>query len=274
MADIFVSRMRKLCNSMSEAIYVAAESEKAAREVGSNASELVEDVSIIAKTTHHMEDELTQTQQQISAIEHELVAVSSRQHKTEKIANELNSRFLHVQSDVQNQRIELEKREDKLKKMKEFLEQGRQQQKIDNKQLTQLDELNDSYDKELKTALQQAEDYTVKYEEIMARIKTLETQLIKQNNKGDKAEEKAELNQEIVAEKKEAVKQMEIENIEHSANEDNIMEQMRQLREKLFHAEERFKFANKKEVELQDLADDLSHQYSTARDQLSKLKKN
>ena len=30
----------------------------------------------------------------------------------------------------------------------------------------QLDELNDSYDKELKLALQQAEDYTVKYEEV------------------------------------------------------------------------------------------------------------
>ena len=32
--------------------------------------------------------------------------------------------------------------------------------------LFQLDELNDSYDKELKLALQQAEDYTVKYEEV------------------------------------------------------------------------------------------------------------
>ena len=41
------------------------------------------------------------------------------------------------------------------------------------------------------------------------------------------AEEKAELNQEILAEKKEAVKQLEIESIEHSANEDNIMERMR-----------------------------------------------
>ena len=92
----------------------------------------------IAKTTHHMEDELTQTQQQISAIEHELLSVSSRQMKTEKIANELNSRFLHVQSDVQNQRIELEKREDKLKKMKEFLEQNRQQHKLDNKRLYQV----------------------------------------------------------------------------------------------------------------------------------------
>ena len=92
----------------------------------------------IAKTTHHMEDELTQTQQQISAIEHELLSVSSRQMKTEKIANELNSRFLHVQSDVQNQRIELEKREDKLKKMKEFLEQNRQQHKVDNKRLYQV----------------------------------------------------------------------------------------------------------------------------------------
>ena len=85
-----------------------------------------------------MEDELTQTQQQISAIEHELLSVSSRQMKTEKIANELNSRFLHVQSDVQNQRIELEKREDKLKKMKEFLEQNRQQHKVDNKRLYQV----------------------------------------------------------------------------------------------------------------------------------------
>ena len=92
----------------------------------------------IAKTTHHMEDELTQTQQQISAIEHELLSVSSRQMKTEKIANELNSRFLHVQSDVQNQRIELEKREDKLKKMKEFLEQNRHQHKVDNKRLYQV----------------------------------------------------------------------------------------------------------------------------------------
>lgn len=41
------------------------------------------------------------------------------------------------------------------------------------------------------------------------------------------AEEKAELNQEILTEKKEAVKQLEIESIEHSANEDNIMERMR-----------------------------------------------
>ena len=183
MADIFVSRMRKLCNSMSEAIYLAAENEKQAREVCTNANELTTDVEIvsfpakipqnsikdrhvspywalekilrsiksfisvliahfmgfkIAKTTHHMEDELTQTQQQISAIEHELLSVSSRQMKTEKIANELNSRFLHVQSDVQNQRIELEKREDKLKKMKEFLEQNRQQHKVDNKQLYQV----------------------------------------------------------------------------------------------------------------------------------------
>lgn len=274
MADIFVSRMRKLCNSMSEAIYLAAENEKQAREVCTNANELTTDVEIIANTTHHMEDELTQTQQQISAIEHELLSVSSRQMKTEKIANELNSRFLHVQSDVQNQRIELEKREDKLKKMKEFLEQNRQQHKVDNKRLYQLDELNDSYDKELKLALQQAEDYTVKYEEITARIKTLEAQLIKQNNKGDLAEEKAELNQEILTEKKEAVKQLEIEGIEHSANEDNIMERMRQLREQLFQAEERFKFANKKETELQDLANDLSQQFSQARDQLSSLQKN
>lgn len=274
MADIFVSRMRKLCNSMSEAIYLAAENEKQAREVCTNANELTTDVEIIAKTTHHMEDELTQTQQQISAIEHELLSVSSRQMKTEKIASELNSRFLHVQSDVQNQRIELEKREDKLKKMKEFLEQNRQQHKVDNKRLYQLDELNDSYDKELKLALQQAEDYTVKYEEITARIKTLEAQLIKQNNKGDLAEEKAELNQEILTEKKEAVKQLEIESIEHSANEDNIMERMRQLREQLFQAEERFKFANKKENELQDLANDLSQQFSQARDQLSSLQKN
>ena len=43
------------------------------------------------------------------------------------------------------------------------------------------------------------------------------------------AEEKAELNQEILTEKKEAVKQLEIESIEHSANEDNIMERMRYL---------------------------------------------
>merc|ERR1711962_1985598 len=92
-------------------------------------------------------------------------------------------------------------------------------------------------------------------------------------NRGDKAEEKAELNQEILTEKKEAVKQMEIASIENSANEDNIMERMRQLREQLFQAEERFKFANKKEVELQDLADDLSQQYGQAREQLSKLQK-
>ena len=48
----------------------------------------------------------------------------------------------------------------------------------------------------------------------------------------------------------------------------------RQLREQLFQAEERFKFANKKETELQDLANDLSEQYSQARDQLSSLQKN
>lgn len=41
------------------------------------------------------------------------------------------------------------------------------------------------------------------------------------------AEEKAELNQEILNEKKETVKKLEIEGIEHSANEDNIMERMR-----------------------------------------------
>lgn len=274
MADIFVSRMRKLCNSMSEAIYMAADNEKQAREVCTNANELTTDVEIIAKTTHHMEDDLTQCQQQISAIEHELLSVTSRQMKTEKIANELNSRFLHIQSDVKNQKIELEKREDKLKKMKEFLEQNRVQHKVDNKRLNQLDELNESYDKELKSALQQAEDYTVKYEEITARIKTLEVQLIKQNNKADLAEEKAELNQEILNEKKETVKKLEIEGIEHSANEDNIMERMRQLREQLFQAEERFKFANKKEIELQDLATDLSQQFNQARDQLSTLQKN
>ena len=48
----------------------------------------------------------------------------------------------------------------------------------------------------------------------------------------------------------------------------------RQLREQLFQAEERFKFANKKETELQDLANDLSQQFSQARDQLSSLQKN
>ena len=49
---------------------------------------------------------------------------------------------------------------------------------------------------------------------------------------------------------------------------------LRQLREQLFQAEERFKFANKKENELQDLANDLSQQFSQARDQLSSLQKN
>ena len=39
-------------------------------------------------------------------------------------------------------------------------------QPFGNKTRFQLDELNDSYDKELKLALQQAEDYTVKYEEV------------------------------------------------------------------------------------------------------------
>lgn len=273
MADIFVSRMRKLCNSMTEAVYNASEFEKQAREVCTNANELSTDVEIIAKTTHQMEDELLRTQQQIATIEHELLSASSRKLKTEKIASELNSRFLHVQTDVQNQRIELEKREDKLKKMKEFLEQNRLQQKIDNKRLTQLDELNDKYDKELKTALQQAEDYTVKYEEIMARIKTLESQLIKQNNRGDLAEERADFNHELLGEKKDAVKNLEISNIEQSATEDNILEKMRQLREQLFQAEERFKFANKKEVELQELADGLSHQYSQAQTEYSQLKK-
>ena len=48
MADIFVSRMRKLCNSMSEAIYLAAENEKQAREVCSNANELTTDVEIVS----------------------------------------------------------------------------------------------------------------------------------------------------------------------------------------------------------------------------------
>ena len=48
MADIFVSRMRKLCNSMSEAIYLAAENEKQAREVCTNANELTTDVEIVS----------------------------------------------------------------------------------------------------------------------------------------------------------------------------------------------------------------------------------
>ena len=48
MADIFVSRMRKLCNSMSEAIYLAAENEKQAREVCGNANELATDVEIVS----------------------------------------------------------------------------------------------------------------------------------------------------------------------------------------------------------------------------------
>ena len=50
MADIFVSRMRKLCNSMSEAIYLAAENEKQAREVCGNANELATDVEIVSFT--------------------------------------------------------------------------------------------------------------------------------------------------------------------------------------------------------------------------------
>lgn len=47
---------------------------------------------------------------------------------------------------------------------------------INNRPLTisfQLDELNESYDKELKSALQQAEDYTVKYEEVGSTDQTV-----------------------------------------------------------------------------------------------------
>ena len=58
--------------------------------------------------------------------------------KIEKIAKKLNSRFLHVQSDVQNQRIELEKREDKLKKNERILGKNRQQHKVDHKKLYQV----------------------------------------------------------------------------------------------------------------------------------------
>ena len=44
---------------------------------------------------------------------------------------------------------------------------------LSDNNLFQLDELNDSYDKELKLALQQAEDYTVKYEEVSSNDQTV-----------------------------------------------------------------------------------------------------
>ena len=56
------------------------------------------DVEIIAKTTHQLEDELTQTVQQIALIETELVATASRQTKTEKIVSELQSKYARVQA--------------------------------------------------------------------------------------------------------------------------------------------------------------------------------
>ena len=87
------------CNNWSRK---AHENEKQARETCSAAHELATDVEIIAKTTHQLEDELTQTVQQIALIETELVATASRQTKTEKIVSELQSKYARVQAWYQN----------------------------------------------------------------------------------------------------------------------------------------------------------------------------
>lgn len=48
----------------------------------------------------------------------------------------------------------------------------------------------------------------------------------------------------------------------------------RDLRERLFNAEERYKYAHKKEVELQAVADDLSSQYQSEKEKYAQLKQN
>ena len=85
-----------------------------------------------------MEDELARTAFQISYIESELVSANSRQVKTEKIVSELQSRYLHVENDVQKAKQQYEKRSDKLQRMGEFLEKNRQLIKAGNRGLTQV----------------------------------------------------------------------------------------------------------------------------------------
>jgi len=273
MTDIFVTRMRNLCNSMSEAIILAHDNEKTARETCSAAHELATDVEIIAKTTHQLEDELTRTVQQIAIIETELLATASRQQKTEKIVGELQAKFARVEKEVNKTRQMNEKRVDKLTKMGDFLEKNRQFFKAGNKGLGQLDEANERFEKELKLAVQEADLYNIKYDEINGRIKTLEGVLKRLTDKSERAEEKAEINSQIIEEKAAAVKETQISNFEASANEDIALERIRELREKLFNAEERFKYAHKKEVEMQAVSNDLSSQYASQKEKYAKLQK-
>lgn len=50
--------------------------------------------------------------------------------------------------------------------------------------------------------------------------------------------------------------------------------QFRDLKERLFNAEERYKYAHTKEVELQAVADDLAVQYESEKKKFAQLKEN
>ncbi|CAG5080943.1 Oidioi.mRNA.OKI2018_I69.PAR.g9746.t1.cds [Oikopleura dioica] len=148
-----------------------------------------------------------------------------------------------------------------------YLRQERSTRTLDNRRLLdfQLDE--EKNERELKMELDRAEQRTVHYEELTVRIALLEKHLAAVKARGDQAEERGNINEDLLEEQLALQKQRELENIEHSSTEDNLLEEVRQKRDLVNAAEDRFAFAEKKRVELEAIANALKEKLLQAQKQ-------
>lgn len=269
----FVDQFKVNCINTHEKIEHAKEVEATLKEVKAKAEDLVHEVDIVGRQTQHSEDELLVTNQLIAQAEAKVQAFNNVTTKTNKILSELNSRLLNVENEIGKGKATLEDKNAKIEAHNDFIHQERQERKVDDKLLYDNELKYDGQEKELLKAIQSAEDYTIKYEEVKARIRTLEQVLRKQVDRGDKAEEKVQQMETLLAEKLVLQNEMNDQSIENSANEDNLLEDVRQKREALYNMEQRLAFAAGKRDEYQAVANDLNSKFIEEQKTFESLKK-
>jgi len=257
----FVEKFREQCITTHEKMKYAKEIESEFYQKRVVAEELTHDVDMAGRAAQHEEDELMKVLSQIALTESQLKDANHREAKTTKILAELQSRLKIVENDVVSKREELKNKDEKLEAVLDFIQQERAERKVQDKLNFDAEVEYDNQYTQLNAAIASAEDYTNKFEDMKKRIATQERELKKQVDRGDKAEERVQMMEAQLKEMREKENNLHIQSIQDNANEDNLLEDVRQKRQALYDSEQRFEFAEKCRRELQAIADDLSGKY-------------
>jgi len=253
------------------AVARAKEVETSLQDVRDHADEVAEEVRRVAHFIQQLDDQSGQTHALISVTEEKIKALSKAADKSEKLGAELTSRAANLEREISEARAKELGIEDRMDEIAGYLRQQRSTRTIDNRRLLEFQLDEEKKECELKLELERAEQRTVHYEEIRVRIGLMEKQLAKIVARGDSAEERGNMNQELLEEQIALQKQRELESIEHNSQEDNLLEEVRQKRELVQAAEDRFEFAEKKRIELDAIAKALTEQLLQAKKQAQLL---